>query len=97
MTLIDEFLEHYNREFDHYAQAASLVHQRLETALVKRGIRAIVTSRAKGVKRLHEKLQKRNAKKPYRDMKAIYADIVDLSGVRVALYFPTDKDKVDTL
>ncbi|MGD0799579.1 MAG: RelA/SpoT domain-containing protein [Acidobacteriaceae bacterium] len=97
MSVIDEFLEHYNREFDYYAQASSLVHQRLEGALAKQGIRAIVTSRAKGVKRLREKLQRRNAKKNYRDVKAIYVDIIDLAGVRVALYFPADKDRVDSL
>ena len=97
MAVIDEFLEHYNREFDHYAQAAYLVQQKLEAALAKQGIRAIVKSRAKGLKRLSEKLQKRNAKKPYRDLKAIYLDIIDLAGVRIALYFPTDNDKVDAL
>ena len=97
MTVIDEFLEHYNREFDYYAQAASLAHKKIEAALVKRGIHAIVTSRAKGVERLREKLQRRQAKRSYRDIKAIYTDIIDLAGVRIALYFPADKEKVNAL
>src|ERR1700733_5814959 len=97
MTVIDEFLEHYNREFDYYAQAASLAHKKIEAALVKRGIHAIVTSRAKGVERLREKLQRRQSKRSYRDIKEIYTDIIDIAKLRNALYFPVDKEKVKAL
>jgi ppGpp synthetase/RelA/SpoT-type nucleotidyltranferase len=97
MSVIEEFLEHYNREFDHFTQTGYIVQKKIENALTKRGIHAIVTSRAKGIDRLRGKLKKRNAKKSYSDVKEIYRDIIDLAGVRIALYFPADKDAVDSL
>ena len=97
MSLIDDFLENYNRESDYYAEVARIVHQQLEAALLSHGIRAMVTSRAKRSDRLREKLIKRNREKKYRVFKEIYKDIIDLAGVRVALYFPGDRERVGTL
>lgn len=57
----------------------------------------MVTSRAKRPDRLREKLVSRNRTKKYSSLKAIYKDIIDLSGVRIALYFPGDRDRVGTL
>ncbi len=97
MSLIDEFLNHYNREFDFYAEVARIVQRKLESALASHGIRAIVTSRAKGPDRLRDKLEKRSKEKNYRTLDEIYRDIIDLAGVRVALYFPADRERVGTL
>ena len=97
MSVVDEFLEHYVREIDHFAAAARAVNQRIEDALTVHGVRAIVTSRAKGIKRLRDKVEKRNRIKRYKTEKDIYNDIIDLSGVRVALYFPGDRDKVGSI
>jgi len=97
MSVIDEFLDHYNREFDFYAEVARTVQSRTEAALSSLGIRAIVTSRAKRPDRLRQKLAKRNKEKPYKDLKDIYRDIIDLAGVRVALYFPSDGGRVGRL
>jgi ppGpp synthetase/RelA/SpoT-type nucleotidyltranferase len=97
LPLIDEFLDHYSREFDYYAEVARIVQQKLEASLASRGIRAMVTSRAKRPDRLRDKLANRNKKKRYKSLKAIYKDIIDLSGVRIALYFPGDRDRVATL
>lgn len=99
MTIIDDFVQHYKKEYDFYEMASRLVAQQLETALQESGIRAIVTYRAKSPERLSLKLQQRNEKKEsqYTCMEDIYSDICDLSGVRVALYFPSDRDKVEKI
>ena len=49
--------------------------------------------------RLKSKILRRNVKRtvPYKNMKEIYEDIADLCGIRVSLYFPGDRIKVDSL
>jgi ppGpp synthetase/RelA/SpoT-type nucleotidyltranferase len=94
VPVIEEFLDHYNRELDFFAEVARTVQLKIEAALLAHGVRAIVTSRAKRSDRLQQKLIKRNKERPYKDFKDIYKDIIDLAGVRVALYFPADRDRV---
>lgn len=96
MEVIEEFVQHYIKEYDFYEMASKLVAQQLETSLHEAGIRAIVTYRAKNPNRLRTKLYQRNEKRDekYSSLEDIYKDICDLSGVRVALYFPKDRDKV---
>ena len=96
MELIDEFIRRYTREQDYYEQVGRLAARTLELRLQEAGIRAIVTHRAKSVNRLREKCLKRNARTQYASIEQIYNDIVDLVGVRVALYFPGERDQVDT-
>ena len=93
MDLIDQFIARYRKEYDFYDQAARLAAQLLEQALQSAGIRAIVTSRAKSLTRLEEKVRQRNGSKKYQSVDAIFVDIVDLAGVRVALYFPGERDQ----
>lgn len=71
-----------------------MVAQTLETNLRSAGVRAIVTSRAKNPARLEAKVKQRATKKKYIDVSAIFDDIVDLAGVRVALYFPGERQEV---
>jgi ppGpp synthetase/RelA/SpoT-type nucleotidyltranferase len=97
MSIVEEFLEHYSREIDYFSALSKLGHQRIDAALTIHGIRAMVTSRAKSPIRLKEKLSKRNKAKKYKTFKSIYLDIIDLAGVRVALYFPGDQDKVESI
>jgi ppGpp synthetase/RelA/SpoT-type nucleotidyltranferase len=97
MTLIENFLARYRKEFDFYDQAARLVAQALDASLHAAGIRSIVTSRAKSLIRLETKVSQRAADKNYTTVDDIYNDIVDLAGARVALYFPGERDQVDTL
>jgi ppGpp synthetase/RelA/SpoT-type nucleotidyltranferase len=97
MGLIEDFVARYRKEFDFYDQAARLVAQTLESALQAAGIRAMVTSRAKSVSRLEKKCRQREPDKHYTSVEHIYNDIVDLAGVRVALYFPGERDEVDKL
>jgi ppGpp synthetase/RelA/SpoT-type nucleotidyltranferase len=94
MAVIDEFLARYRREFDFYDQAARLVSQLLEARLQAAGVRAIVTFRAKSAGRLEPKVRARASKKNYVTVEDIYVDIPDLAGVRIAHYFPAQREQV---
>ncbi|SDR60993.1 hypothetical protein SAMN05519103_07244 [Rhizobiales bacterium GAS113] len=94
MDLIEEFIARYRKEYDFYDQAARLADQLLERSLQSAGIRAIVTSRPKSLLRLEEKVRQRAMKAPYQSVDDIFKDIVDLAGVRVALYFPGEREQV---
>jgi ppGpp synthetase/RelA/SpoT-type nucleotidyltranferase len=91
------FIAQYRREYDFYYEVAQLVSQRCDSLATENGIRAIVTFRAKSPERLKEKLAQRNPDKNYQSEVDIRADIVDLSGVRIALYFPGDRAKIAAL
>lgn len=99
MDLINQFIENYKKKMNFYETAGRLAAKQLESTLQAAGIRAMVTFRAKAPGRLKSKVVSRNARReiPYKNMKEIYDDIADLSGVRVALYFPGDRDKTDGL
>jgi ppGpp synthetase/RelA/SpoT-type nucleotidyltranferase/TPR repeat protein len=94
MNIIETFLNHYTKEFDFYREASRICAQICETNMEQIGIRAIVTNRAKKIERLRDKLEKRNFHKNYTSFEDINEDIVDFSGVRIALYFPGDLNKV---
>ncbi|MFJ3661024.1 GTP pyrophosphokinase family protein [Streptomyces sp. NPDC090119] len=95
MKLINDFIARYSREYDFYSQAARLTAQTLERDLRRSGIRCIVTHRAKDITRLEEKCRQRALKEKYETIEEIYEDIVDLAGVRVALYFPGEQDQAE--
>jgi len=95
--LIQSFVARYRREYDFYYEVARLAAQRCEELSAENGIRGIVTFRAKRPDRLEEKLIRRDDEKHYQTEDEIRADIVDLSGVRIALYFPSDRAKIAAL
>lgn len=95
--VIDEFLSRYEKEFDFYYNLASNIETKLKNELSKHGVRSIVSSRAKSTARLDVKLEDRNRKKNYKSVEDIYNDIVDLAGVRVAIYFPGDMKSVEDI
>ncbi|QET02988.1 hypothetical protein FOB72_13645 [Cupriavidus pauculus] len=95
--IIAQFIGRYRREFDFFEQAGRIVAQQLEAQLESSGIRAMVTSRAKNPKRLEAKVRQRGVDKKYAAVEDIFADIVDLAGVRVALYFPAERSEVDKI
>jgi ppGpp synthetase/RelA/SpoT-type nucleotidyltranferase len=97
MGLVEDFIARYRKEYDFYDQAARLVAQTLEVNLQAAGVRSMVTSRAKSVVRLEAKVRQRAVEKKYATVDDIYDDIVDLAGARVALYFPGERQQVDTL
>lgn len=94
LDLISEFIARYRKEYDFYEKACRMVADSLEGQLRSAGVRAIVTSRAKNPARLEAKVKQRCVKKQYADVSAIFEDIVDLAGVRVALYFPGERQEV---
>lgn len=94
LDLITEFIARYRKEYDYYEQACRIVAQTLEANLRSAGVRAIVTSRAKNPARLEAKVRQRAVKRQYENVSVIFDDIVDLAGVRVALYFPGERQEV---
>lgn len=97
VDLLAGFVARYVKEYDYYEQVARIAAKQLESNLQTEGIRSIVTSRAKSVIRLEEKVRQRNLKRRYASIDEIYTDIVDLAGVRVALYFPGEREQVGGL
>lgn len=99
MDLIDQFIARYQKEYDYYEQLARLCQQQCELRLEQSGIRAIVTSRAKTSRSLRGKVEKRQSNRgtSYGSLKEISDDIIDLAGVRIALYFPADRANVERL
>ncbi|HOM43626.1 MAG TPA: hypothetical protein PK481_08845, partial [Bacillota bacterium] len=97
MSIIDTFLLRYAKEYDFYNELAHQVAMICESIIHRSGIRAIVTYRAKKPESLKDKLMKRNAIKKYQSIEQIYRDIVDLSGVRIAIYFPGDREEIGRL
>jgi ppGpp synthetase/RelA/SpoT-type nucleotidyltranferase len=97
MKIVEDFIKQYNKEFDFFQKLSQIVANKIENQLYYRGIKAIVTSRAKKPDRLREKLLKRHSEKRYNSQEEIYQDIYDLAGVRVSLYFPTERDIVNEI
>ena len=97
MNLIESFINQYNKEYDYYQKLAQITSNKIEDQLFKRGIKAIVSFRAKKPERLYDKLISRNQKKKYQSISSIYDDIVDLAGIRVSLYFPSERELLDEI
>lgn len=97
MNVIEEFLIQYRKQYDSYIEFARKSNAKLESELSKRGIKAIVSCRAKQPNNLRGKLKNRNEEKNYGTVQDIFNDIVDLVGIRVALYFPSDRKLVDEI
>ncbi|KAI9929844.1 hypothetical protein ASPWEDRAFT_64736 [Aspergillus wentii DTO 134E9] len=99
VRLIDAFVEEYYETWYMYDRAAAIARSQCIKALDSQGIRQITTYRAKSPERLREKLLQRLQRRPggYPDRKSIKTDIVDLAGVRIAVYFPDDRHKVQNL
>ena len=95
--IINKFVKAYNDELDIYEKVKRDIHKQLETKLNDSGVMALVTSRVKDTGRLKEKLVSRNKKKKYTNEEDVYSDIVDLIGLRIALYFPNDISRVESL
>lgn len=92
--LIDQFVQQYKDNLAAYQQLASAAEQRCRELLKKNHIPAVISSRAKCPMRLIGKLEKRNAESRYSTEADIRSNIRDLSGVRIALYFPSQQDDV---
>ncbi|MDG3576016.1 RelA/SpoT domain-containing protein [Rhizobium sp. YJ-22] len=95
--VISDFLRAYAREFYFYKNAANSCATLCEEILETAGIRAIVSHRAKSIKKLADKIPSRKKAKHYASIDDVREDIVDLAGVRIALYFPGDAKRVKEL
>lgn len=95
MGAIDDFVSEYERQFDSGMRRRAWLVACWSPRSRARDCAPIVTSRAKSVDRLADKLHARSRKKPYTSTAQIRRDIADLAGVRVALYFPGQMDEAE--
>jgi ppGpp synthetase/RelA/SpoT-type nucleotidyltranferase len=91
-----KFVADYRREKDFYSKAARLASELCQSLLASNTIRTIVTHRTKQVSRLEYKLRERVSKLGRKSETSddVRNDIVDLAGVRIALYFLNDAEKI---
>lgn len=97
LDVVEDFLKRYPREQPFYREAARICADFADDLLRAGGIRAIISHRAKRLDSLSIKLNQRDKIKNYQNIEEIYLDVVDLSGVRVALYFPNDLAKLKVI
>jgi ppGpp synthetase/RelA/SpoT-type nucleotidyltranferase len=97
VAIIDDFVKCYKSQYSEYDMIRKRVESVIEKNLRDSGIMAITSSRVKDAGRLREKLLLRQKDTPYNTFEDIENDIVDFVGVRIALYFPNDQKKVDSL
>ena len=92
---IVQFMEQFKKDWQKYEDHCHRMAQKVEGLLKQKGIMGIVTYRTKDPERLQEKLIKRDLEgKNYQTPEDIARDITDLVGIRVALYFPGDAQKI---
>ncbi|BCS29995.1 RelA/SpoT domain-containing protein [Aspergillus puulaauensis] len=94
-TAIEQFLEWYEENRKDYVAVAEESAGRLLQALGDAGMPHKVEYRVKDTKRLKMKVDGRKDDREYENLDDIVKDIVDLAGVRVLVYFATDKDRVE--
>ena len=94
--LITDFMEEFQQKRPQYEELCHRAAQMVDGLIKQNGIMAIVTSRVKDPDRLREKLIRRDQEegKDYQSFEDIYKNIPDLMGIRVALYFPGDAQKL---
>lgn len=95
--LTEKFVQQYEERRCHYTLRATRAEQICRKILADHHIPAIVSSRAKCPVRLRQKLEERDAELHYSTDADIYSNIVDLSGVRIAVYLPSHVQKVSRL
>ncbi|MBN2652123.1 MAG: RelA/SpoT domain-containing protein [Spirochaetales bacterium] len=97
MSTIGEFLTYYKGNYSFYKELAQELAEQCESLLKIRGIKAIVSSRAKKPDSLNAKIIKLDRKERFRRIEDITKKLTDLSGVRIAVYFPEDRKKIESI
>lgn len=97
ISLVSDFLAQYRRQYSFYQSVSECCARQCEQALEASGIRAMVTYRAKRPDRVEMKVRRRAEQRNYAALQDMYDDIVDLAGVRIALYFPGDRSEVERI
>ena len=94
--LIADFMDKFQEDRPHYEELCHRAAQMVDGLIKQKGIMAIVTSRVKDPDRLREKLNRRDRDegRNYQSFDDIFRDVPDLMGIRVALYFPGDAQKI---
>lgn len=92
METIDDFIREYQREFHIKDRVAKIAEAQCRALLDASAVRAIITSRAKDPEHLLAKLEQRARERgrEYPTFEELRADIHDFSGVRIALYSPSN-------
>ncbi len=94
---VEDFVNQYKIELDYYTNLAEIARNTCDIELQAVGIKAILSWRAKNPESLRSKLLKRDKDKHYKNIADIRNDIADLSGVRIALYFPSEREAIDKI
>jgi ppGpp synthetase/RelA/SpoT-type nucleotidyltranferase len=96
--VIVTFLKQYEGEQQAYGRCVTLLQAELTKCLKEAKIPAWVTARTKSLESLKKKVWKRalpvETGRIYKAISDIYDDIVDLGGIRIALYFPAQRKNV---
>lgn len=97
-AIVKKFVDDYSQNHKkNYKTSAELCADFCRVVFKQKGIRAIVTYRAKEDFNLFGKVKKKDKSKKYKSLETIYKDIKDLAGVRIALYFPEDCEEVEKI
>lgn len=96
---VETFLNDYKYRQVYWAGLAETAKELCESNSQRPAIQALFTCRGKSLESLKHELEKRNRKIEggYANYQAICKDIVDLSGVRIALYIPTQRKTVEQI
>lgn len=97
MSIIEDFIDQYQNKISYYEKVRAYAENLVGNTLRDSGIMAITSSRVKDATRLKEKLLLRQKDTNYASFSDIENDIVDFIGVRIALYFPNDQKKVESI
>ena len=94
--LIVDFIAQFKKDRPVYEELCRKAAQMVDALVKQKGIMAIITARVKDPDRLQEKLIRRDQEEGlnYQTFEDIYANVPDLMGIRVALYFPADAQKI---
>ena len=100
--IVERFMKQkdYDKQYTYHVKVAGLAEKVCKNILETQGIPAICTSRGKTFESVRAKLINRSEEKgeaKYEDIDAVYDDIVDLAGARIALFFPDQQDSVGLL
>lgn len=91
---IDEYLKDYTNKHEPFKQVAKYVEDACRSELQTGAIMGNVTSRAKDPDRYRDKLKKMKSGNDFPSISALEDEIVDIIGVRITLYFPSQVPEV---
>ena len=99
MSVIDDFIFQFENDIGQYKMLEASLAKELRKLTFDAGINAILTTRIKDPESLREKLSNRQIEKNkhYNNSQEIFDDIPDLVGGRIALYIPSDLNKIEPL